>query len=591
MVKIVKPVWVIHGKEKDGKPKPIYSVDIHADGKRFVTAGGDNTVRIWNMAPLLSQATESNPGVHKSLATLTLHTRPVNSVRWATKSLRLASGSDDTLVLLWQLTENAAKRQIGNLEEKQVENWRLVGRLRGHTADVTDIAWSPDETQVASCSLDNFVIVWTVDTLQAIARLKHDGMVKGVSWDPMGKFVSSASDDQSVKVWRCSDWGQEATVVEPYQKQGRAFFRRLSWSPDGVYVATSHGYKEPQHISPLLRRTKDFAIECDFVGHSKAVVSVRFNPAIFKHTAGGVSEGVVGKHYNCVAIGSQDNAFSVWVATHKRPIIVSQTFFTGSVLDITWGGDGYTLMCCSLDGTVAFFQFEQNELGLTVDAAEKQSILTALYGDAKFHTGSKIIVPESSAQLEREKPAAQEAAAPDQSATEPPVNVLATRPKAAQPSVAPDLAPGTQHQSTAEPTAPAPVPVFRQLETRKDGKRRIAPQLMTPAGGHTNELVSAASNSSAAGAGSQAAGVASPISLLRDAMGARGENAGAKRGLSTSSRSAASPAAKRAFTGANMTSRSAVQSIQPVSSGTTNGGNKLLVCPRGVTLPRPRSHN
>ena len=47
--------------------------------------------------------------------------------------------------------------------------------------------------------------------------------------------------------------------------------------------------------------------------------------------------GVIGKHYNCVAIGSQDNAFSVWVATQKRPIIVSQTFFTSSVLDIAWG--------------------------------------------------------------------------------------------------------------------------------------------------------------------------------------------------------------------------------------------------------------
>ena len=59
---------------------------------------GDNMVRIWNMAPLLDEAAESSPSVHKNLATLTLHTRPVNTVRWAATSLRLASGSDDTLV-------------------------------------------------------------------------------------------------------------------------------------------------------------------------------------------------------------------------------------------------------------------------------------------------------------------------------------------------------------------------------------------------------------------------------------------------------------------------------------------------------------
>ena len=239
MVKITKPVWVCHGKEKDGKPKPIYSCDIHPDGRRFATAGGDNNVRIWNMAPLLDEAAENNPLVHQNLATLTLHTRPVNTVRWAAKGLRLASGSDDTLVLVWQLKEAAARRQTGNLEEKQVENWGLLGRLRGHAADVTDLAWSPDEAKLASCSLDNYVIVWAVDRLQAIARLKHDGMVKGVSWDPMGKFVCSASDDQSVKVWRCSDWREEARIVEPYQKQGRTFFRRWVPEPSGCAAFSS----------------------------------------------------------------------------------------------------------------------------------------------------------------------------------------------------------------------------------------------------------------------------------------------------------------------------------------------------------------
>eukprot|EP01048_Picozoa_sp_COSAG05_P036030 COSAG05_NODE_15995_length_356_cov_0.692607_1_plen_72_part_01 len=70
--------------------KPIFSVDIHPDGKRFATAGADNTIRIWSMSPLLDQAAEEDPSVHKNLATLTGHTRPVNCVRWASKSQLLA---------------------------------------------------------------------------------------------------------------------------------------------------------------------------------------------------------------------------------------------------------------------------------------------------------------------------------------------------------------------------------------------------------------------------------------------------------------------------------------------------------------------
>jgi|EP01043_Picozoa_sp_COSAG02_P050051 hypothetical protein len=43
MVQIVKPSWVQHGQEKNGKPRPIFSIDVHPDGKRFVTAGGGET--------------------------------------------------------------------------------------------------------------------------------------------------------------------------------------------------------------------------------------------------------------------------------------------------------------------------------------------------------------------------------------------------------------------------------------------------------------------------------------------------------------------------------------------------------------------
>ena len=82
------------------------------------------------------------------------------------------------------------------------------------------------------------------------------------------------------------------------------------------------------------------------------------------------------KHYTCVAIGSQDRSFSVWVASQVRPILVSQQFFEGSVLDISWGHDGYTMMCCAYDGTVVFFRFDPAELGALVSDDERQKLDT-----------------------------------------------------------------------------------------------------------------------------------------------------------------------------------------------------------------------
>ena len=46
----------------------------------------------------------------------------------------------------------------------------------------------------------------------------HTGMVKGVTWDPVGKYLASQSDDRSLRVWRTLDWQQEAVVTEPFEE-------------------------------------------------------------------------------------------------------------------------------------------------------------------------------------------------------------------------------------------------------------------------------------------------------------------------------------------------------------------------------------
>lgn len=41
-----------------------------------------------------------------------------------------------------------------------VETWRCSTTLRGHNGDVLDMAWSPHDAWLATCSVDNTVIVW-----------------------------------------------------------------------------------------------------------------------------------------------------------------------------------------------------------------------------------------------------------------------------------------------------------------------------------------------------------------------------------------------------------------------------------------------
>ena len=51
--------------------------------------------------------------------------------------------------------------------------------------------------------------------------------------------------------------------------------------------------------------------------------------------------------------------------------------------------DGYTLFCCSLDGSVATFQFEIKELGQRISDAEMEEFKKSRYGDVRVRQVKK----------------------------------------------------------------------------------------------------------------------------------------------------------------------------------------------------------
>jgi protein HIRA/HIR1 len=95
-------------------------------------------------------------------------------------------------------------------KEQNHETWDIWRTLRGHTKDVMHVAWSPDGNSVASCGIDNLVLIWQLSSSAVTPRrLNHNGMVKGVSWDPVGKYLAAQVDggeEKATVVWRVRDW-------------------------------------------------------------------------------------------------------------------------------------------------------------------------------------------------------------------------------------------------------------------------------------------------------------------------------------------------------------------------------------------------
>src|SRR5208337_2739192 len=83
--------------------------------------------------------------------------------------------------------------------------------LRGHAVGryVFSVAWSPDGRRLASGSWDETIKVWdTSDGRELLALAGHTGAVNYVAWTRDGKRLASEGSDGTVKIWDTST-GQE----------------------------------------------------------------------------------------------------------------------------------------------------------------------------------------------------------------------------------------------------------------------------------------------------------------------------------------------------------------------------------------------
>ncbi|KAF9226375.1 WD40 repeat-like protein [Gyrodon lividus] len=376
-MRFTKPSWVMHkgstNSAKDTKRLSIFSIHVHPDGSRIATGGLDAKVRIWSTKPILNSASERSNRPPKSLCTLSMHTGPVLTVRWAHSGRWLASGSDDEIVMIWDLDPLGRGKVFGS-NEINIENWKPMKRLPGHESDVTDIAWAPEDRYLASVGLDSKVIVWCGFTLERIRKLdQHNGFVKGVCFDPVGEFMATQSDDKSVKIWRTTDWGLEAEIRKPFEDSpGSTFFRRLSWSPDGAHITASNATNNRGFVFIAAVITRGlWTSEISLVGHENTVEVASYNPHIFLRNPN--APIATSNICSVVALGADDRSISIWQTKSARPLIVAREVFERQIMDLSWSRDGLTLYAASSDGTVAVFDFDAEELdGIAPYGAQAQ---------------------------------------------------------------------------------------------------------------------------------------------------------------------------------------------------------------------------
>ena len=120
---------------------------------------------------------------------------------------------------------------------------------RGHSAGVIGVAWSPDGTRIASGSDDHTVQVWDAASGGHVYTYRgHADAVLGVAWSPDNKRIVSGGGnvdngrgDTIAQVWDAANGGH----VYTYRGHSLPIWT-VAWSPDGTRLASGSWDKTVQ---------------------------------------------------------------------------------------------------------------------------------------------------------------------------------------------------------------------------------------------------------------------------------------------------------------------------------------------------------
>ncbi|GFT51026.1 PH-interacting protein, partial [Nephila pilipes] len=139
------------------------------------------------------------------------------------------TGADDLLVKIWSAGDG-----------------RLLAALRGHSAEITDMAVNQENTLVAAGSCDKTIRVWCIRTTATIAVLcGHTGMVTSLQFCPYPKsedrLLISTGNDGCVCFWH---WNPKNNIFNQkplkFTERNKANAQMIcsSFSSGGLFLAT-----------------------------------------------------------------------------------------------------------------------------------------------------------------------------------------------------------------------------------------------------------------------------------------------------------------------------------------------------------------
>lgn len=292
--------------------------------------------------------------VSRCTGTMPGHTEAVLSVHFSPDSRRVASGSGDTSVRLWD-----------------VETATPIHTLEGHKNWILCVLWSPDGKKLASASKDAEIRLWDGETgapLIAKPLRGHTRPIMALAWKPLHRdggecrLLASASKDCTVRVWDTRT-GQSVMTIAGHTKSVTC----LRWSGSGLIFTGSQDctvnawgedsgrlvrqYKGHAHWVNSLALASDYVIRTgayDHTGLNCATAEEAVEKARARYEAIAKADGTGDR----MVTGSDDFTLYLWDPYSSKKPLARLTGHQQPVNHVCFSPDGTLIASASFDKSV-----------------------------------------------------------------------------------------------------------------------------------------------------------------------------------------------------------------------------------------------
>ncbi|PRT52946.1 Transcription initiation factor TFIID subunit 5 [Wickerhamiella sorbophila] len=258
----------------------------------------------------------------------------------------VAGGFSDSFVQLWSLKGDKLSSMIK--EENAGVSPSSTRRLIGHAGSVFGVSFAPDNRTLLSCSEDQTVRLWSLDTYTALAAYKgHSEPIWDVKYGPFGHYFATASHDQTARLWSCDH-------INPL----RVFAGHMSdvdnicWHPNGTYLFTGSTDKTLRMWD--ISRGQSVRV---FIGHSGSITATAVSP-----------DG------RWLASAGEDSVIHLWDIGSGRRLKTMRGHGRMSIYSLAFSQEGSVLVSGSADNSVRVWDVKKNtpETGSEPEPYESQ---------------------------------------------------------------------------------------------------------------------------------------------------------------------------------------------------------------------------